>query len=199
MSVRLTITACRKPGLSPTAFRTHYEAHVELIKRLAVDTFPLCHRRSYLLRTAVSAPPGGATSRNPNTPATVLRGTQSDFDFEVTAELTFFDQAALDRFVERVQEPHVAKEIAADKEKIVERSTVVVAMLDGAVLVTVFAFTTAITAVGAELATFVTTAAARLKAISIGITSDGGARGCRDGQHDEESEDEAKIELHGYG
>ncbi|KAH8427940.1 EthD domain-containing protein [Aspergillus melleus] len=131
MSVRLIITACRKPDLSPEAFRTHYEAHVELIKRLAADTFPLCHRRSYLLRTTVSVPPDDATSRNSNTPATVLKGAQSDFDFDVTAELTFVDQAALDRFVARVQEPDVAKEIAADEEMFVERSTVVVAMLDG--------------------------------------------------------------------
>ncbi|PLB46736.1 hypothetical protein P170DRAFT_221269 [Aspergillus steynii IBT 23096] len=131
MSVRLIITSSRKPGLSPEAFKFLYEVHVDLIKRLAPDTFPLCHRRSYLARTTVSSPPDDATSRNRNTPATVLRGAQSDFDFDATAELTFVDQAAFERFAARMQEPHVAEEIGADEEQFLERSTVAIAMIDG--------------------------------------------------------------------
>ncbi|KAJ5387144.1 hypothetical protein N7509_009685 [Penicillium cosmopolitanum] len=130
MPVRLIIISYRKPGLSPELFKSLYEDHVNLIKRLAVDTFPLSHQRSYIARTTVSCPPDDATTRNRLTPATVPRGAQSDFDFDAIAELGFADRAALDRFSARVQEPDVAAEIAADEDKFLERSTVAIAMID---------------------------------------------------------------------
>ncbi|KAL4733359.1 EthD domain-containing protein [Aspergillus similis] len=130
MAIRLLIISSRKAGLSPEEFREHYKNHASLIKRLAGDTFPLSHRRTYIARTNTPTPPTGATSRNPTTPASVLRGVQAQFDFDATAELTFESQSAYDRFVARVQQPDVAAQISADEERFQETSTVGIAMVD---------------------------------------------------------------------
>ncbi|KAL4876003.1 EthD domain-containing protein [Aspergillus karnatakaensis] len=129
MALRLLITSSRKPGLTPEQFKEHYENHAELIKRLAGDTFPLSHRRIYIARTTtntntLSTGTDDATPRNATTPATVLRGTQTQFDFDATAELTFESQAAFDCFVARLQEPENAAQIEADEEGFLERSSV---------------------------------------------------------------------------
>lgn len=54
---------------------------------------------------------------------------QAQFDFDATAELTFESQAAYDRFVARVQQPEIAAQISADKERFLETSTVGIAMV----------------------------------------------------------------------
>jgi hypothetical protein len=59
MALRVLIIAYRKPGLTPDEFRTRYEAHAMLIKRLAGDTFPISHRRTYITRTTVHSPLAG--------------------------------------------------------------------------------------------------------------------------------------------
>ncbi|RDW72403.1 uncharacterized protein DSM5745_07575 [Aspergillus mulundensis] len=55
MVVTLLIIMHRKPSLSPAEFRQEYEAHIELIKHLTGELFPLSHRRTYIARTS-SAP-----------------------------------------------------------------------------------------------------------------------------------------------
>ncbi|KAL3472087.1 EthD domain-containing protein [Aspergillus californicus] len=129
MAIRLLIITYRKAGLSLEEFRAHYENHANLIKRLTGDTFPLSHRRTYIARTTANTPPEDATPRNPTTPATVLRGTQAEFDFDATAELTFENQSAYDRFIARVGNPEIAAQIAADEEHFLERPTVGIAMI----------------------------------------------------------------------
>ncbi|KAL3483115.1 EthD domain-containing protein [Aspergillus germanicus] len=123
----------RTVRLSPDEFHTCYEAHAALIKHPAGDTFPVSHRRTYIARTTVHSPPpptgGDTTSRNPTTPATMLRGAQADADFDAIAELTFADQAAFERFVARVQRPEVAAEIKADEEGFLETERVTIVMV----------------------------------------------------------------------
>ncbi|GKZ19895.1 hypothetical protein AbraIFM66951_007731 [Aspergillus brasiliensis] len=129
MSVRVFIYAYRKPGLSLATFRERYEAHINLVKRLSGDDFPLSHRRSYIARTTVDTPPAGATARNATTPATVFVGQQSDFDFDATAELTFTDQPSFQAFMAKVTAPEAAAQIAEDEEGFLDRKMLSIAMI----------------------------------------------------------------------
>lgn len=129
MPITAIIYAYRKPGLSPEDFKKHYEVHVDLVKKLAGNSFPSSHKRSYIARTTVTTPPDDATTRNAVTPATVLSGQQSDFDFDAYAELTFPDQAAFGAFHARVTAVDAAAQIAADEGKFLDRSRLGIAMV----------------------------------------------------------------------
>lgn len=129
MSLKALIYAYRKPGLSLEDFKTKYEAHVDLIKRIAGDDFPLSHKRTYVARNTVDAAPEGASERNSLTPATVVVGTQTDFDFDAYAELTFADQAAFQAFGAKIYDPEAAAQIAADEEKFLDKSKLAIALL----------------------------------------------------------------------
>ena len=129
MSVTVFLYAYRKPGVSLDDFKKRYEAHAELIKHLTGDDFPLSHKRSYLARRTVETAPDSTSTRNATTPATVIVGQQSDFDFDAYAELTFADQAALQAFSARVAAPESAAQIAADEEKFLDRSQLRIAVV----------------------------------------------------------------------
>jgi hypothetical protein len=129
MSVRVFIYAYRKPGISLEEFKRRYEAHVELVKRISGEDFPLSHKRSYVARSTVEARPEGATMRNATTPATVLVGQQPDFDFDAYAELTFADEAAFRAFGAKVYAPEAAAEIEADEANFLDKSKLGIVML----------------------------------------------------------------------
>lgn len=130
MTTKVLIYAYRKLGISVEDFRKHYEAHVQLIKQLSGDLFPLAHKRTYIARTAVGTAPEGASTRNATTPAMVIAGQQADFDFDAYAELTFANHAALTSFSAKVlQDPEVAAQIAADEEQFLDRSKIGIVML----------------------------------------------------------------------
>ncbi|CEJ59400.1 hypothetical protein PMG11_08025 [Penicillium brasilianum] len=129
MSVKVFIYAYRKPGLSLEDFKTHYEAHVDLIKRLSGDDFPLSHKRSYIARNTVEVAAESASERNALTPATVIVGQQADFDFDAYAELTFADQAAFQAFGAKIYAPDAAAQIAADEEKFLDKAKLGIALL----------------------------------------------------------------------
>lgn len=125
MVQKILLFAYRKAGISPEEFKTHYEGHVELLKSLAGDAFPSSHRRTYLARTAVDTAAEDASTVNANTPAAVIKGKQSEFDYDVIAEVTFADADAFKAF-ERVLYPQYAPEtaakIAANEEKFMDLS-----------------------------------------------------------------------------
>ncbi|GAQ44856.1 hypothetical protein AKAW_04725 [Aspergillus niger] len=134
MSVRVIIYAYRKPGLDLQTFKERYEAHIGLVKRLSGDDFPLSHKRMYVARTTIEQPQAGEgnsnnSNRNALTPATVLVGQQTDFDFDAYAELTFADQAAFQTFSAKVMAPEAAAQIAADEEGFLDRSKLGIALL----------------------------------------------------------------------
>ncbi|PYH30088.1 EthD domain-containing protein [Aspergillus neoniger CBS 115656] len=133
MSVRVIIYAYRKPGLDLQTFKERYEAHIQLVKRLSGDDFPLSHKRMYIARTTIENPQAGEnnnnSTRNALTPATVLVGQQTDFDFDAYAELTFADQAAFQTFSAQVMAPEAAAQIAADEEGFLDRSKLGIALL----------------------------------------------------------------------
>ncbi|GMG50995.1 unnamed protein product [Aspergillus oryzae var. brunneus] len=86
-------------------------------------------KESPIARNTVEAPVEGASDRNPLTPATVLVGQQTDFDFDAYAELTFADQAAFQAFGAKLYAPDAAAQIAADEEKWLDKSKLAMAML----------------------------------------------------------------------
>jgi hypothetical protein len=135
MPIKALILSSRKPGLTLEEFRTAYKSHLELIKRLAGDTFPLSHRRTYIARTTLGPDPNDPTSsenttaRNQTTPVVVVRGQQADFDFDATAELTFADQEAADRFRARIGQMDVAKQLLEDEERFLDRERVGIVMI----------------------------------------------------------------------
>lgn len=129
MAITALIHAYRKPGLSVEDFKKYYEAHVDLLKRLAADDFPLSHKRTYVARNSVETAPDGASARNALTPAVLLAGQQADFDFDAYAELTFADQISLAAFAAKTQTPDVAAQIAADEEKFLDRSKTGIVMM----------------------------------------------------------------------
>jgi hypothetical protein len=114
MSFRFLLFVTRRPDLSPEAFKTHWETkHVELIKAIAGDQFPISHTRTYLARPA--------QAENATWPAAVLVGSQEDFSYDGFAELVFPDEAAFKSFFALVSEPDNAAKIAADEEKFIVR------------------------------------------------------------------------------
>lgn len=129
MTLKVFIYAYRKLGLSIEDFKKHYEAHVGLVKSLSGEDFPLSHKRTYIARSKVETPLEGASTRNATTPATVIVGQQSDFDFDAYAELTFADQAAFEAFGKKVYAPEAAAQIAADEEQFFDRSKLGIVML----------------------------------------------------------------------
>jgi len=106
-------------------YKKHYEEHVNLIKCLTGDDFPLSHKRYYIARNVDSSEDSKkitVTERNATTPAIVFAGQQSEFDFDAYAKLTFASQEALQIFTAKVQTPDAAVQLAADEEKFLDRS-----------------------------------------------------------------------------
>ncbi|KAI0188866.1 EthD domain-containing protein [Astrocystis sublimbata] len=127
MPYSVLIFAYRKPGTTPEQFKTHYEgSHVPLVRSLTGAKFPLSHTRHYLHRTEQQSE--GNSARNPNTPASVMIGTQEEFDYDAFAELKFEDEAAFQAFFALTQQPENAQKIAADEELFLDRARMTVVL-----------------------------------------------------------------------
>ncbi|KAF1959505.1 hypothetical protein CC80DRAFT_406193 [Byssothecium circinans] len=103
----------RKPTLTPAEFKKHWDTkHVELIKSIAGEHFPITHTRHYIARP---------TEQNSTWPAAVLVGSQEDFTYDGIAELVFHDEQAFQTFFATVSAPEAAAKIAADEENFTVR------------------------------------------------------------------------------
>lgn len=112
ISYSILIFAFRKPGTTPEQFRAHNEgSHVLLIKEIAGKHFPLSHTRRYVHRSEGKAE---GTERNADYPATILMGSQADFDYDAFAELTFANLTAFQTFFGITQQPENQARIQAD-------------------------------------------------------------------------------------
>ncbi|PYH91559.1 hypothetical protein BO71DRAFT_401262 [Aspergillus ellipticus CBS 707.79] len=120
MPFTLLLFVHRKPDVSPEFFKIEYEKHIEHVKRLAWDTFPLTHKRTYIARTTVDTPPEGASERNALTPATVFAGKQSDYDYDVMAEVTFVDKAGFEAFWKKTSLPEAEAELRAHEKEFMD-------------------------------------------------------------------------------
>lgn len=85
---------------------------MSLLKRLFATTFPISHVRRYIHRGEVD--PEGSY------PATVLAGSQADFDCDVISELTFEDEKAFQTFFAKYQSGEVAAAIKEDEENFLD-------------------------------------------------------------------------------
>lgn len=124
MTYNVLIFAYRKPGMTPAAFKSHYESsHVPLVQSIAGDHFPEAHVRRYLHRTESS------TSGPNDYPASVMVGAQSDFEYDAIAELIFKDETAFQTFFGLVSQPEAAKKIAENEEMFLDRPKMKVVVL----------------------------------------------------------------------
>ncbi|KAI1084673.1 EthD domain-containing protein [Whalleya microplaca] len=127
MTYSILVFVYRKPGTTPEQFKAHYEgSHVPLVRELAGAHFPLSHTRHYIHRSDGQAE---GTERNAFTPASVLIGSQGDFDYDAFVELTFEDATAFQAFFSVLQQPDNAAKIAADEEQFLDRSHMPVVVL----------------------------------------------------------------------
>ncbi|KAL4899429.1 hypothetical protein BDW74DRAFT_183681 [Aspergillus multicolor] len=123
MPFKALLFLARKPDLTPTQFRAHYETvHVPLIKRLAGSDFPLSHRRMYLARLE---------GKDDTYPAVVLAGTQEDFDFDCVTELTFVDEDAFKTFFGRRMEAGIKEAVDRDEGEFLDAGRLKLVVLGG--------------------------------------------------------------------
>ncbi len=103
--------------MSPAEFQECYETkHIPLLKRLTGSVFPTSHVRRYIARPPVENACEGVTERNSESPAIVIWGKQSDFDYDVISELAFPSQTAFQAFGAALNEPDTVKETSAMEE-----------------------------------------------------------------------------------
>jgi EthD domain len=120
MPYTILLLAYRKPGVSPTEFKSHYESsHVPILQSIAGSLFPTSHTRRYIHRVQGSAD-GGAD--NTSHPATVLIGEQADFEYDAIVELVFDNEAAFHAFSARISESEAAERIARDENLFLDRA-----------------------------------------------------------------------------
>lgn len=112
----IAVFVTRKPGLSPAAFKDHYEnKHIPLIQSLAGPIFPVSHIRHYLARDPV----------DPEHPPIVVYGSPEGFDYDAIVEVTFENEAALQEF----QKVMLSPEVLEDEDSFTDRTRLrVVAM-----------------------------------------------------------------------
>ncbi len=113
MTFSFLLFITRKPTITPAEFKEHWDnVHVELLKSIAKEHFPITHTRHLIARPA---------EENGIWPAAVLIGAQEGFTFDGIAELVFEDETAFKTFYGLVSEPEAAAKIAADEETFIVR------------------------------------------------------------------------------
>ncbi|KAL8641390.1 MAG: hypothetical protein Q9226_008641 [Calogaya cf. arnoldii] len=121
--------AYRKPGTSTAHFKDYYENHhIPLIQSLVGPTFPRSHVRRYIQRSETIEDSEGSAegSNNVCSPANVVVGCQTDFEYDVIGELSFENEDAWKAFYAKISEKEVAEKIAEDEERFLEKMKAVV-------------------------------------------------------------------------
>lgn len=103
MPYTVHLIAYRKPGVSPSAFKKHYEtSHIPLLQSLTGPLFPKSHTRKY-------------TQRSEDGTATVIVGDQESFPYDALSELVFEDEEGFKKFFAKVGEEGSKEKILADE------------------------------------------------------------------------------------
>ncbi|EPE29943.1 Dimeric alpha+beta barrel [Glarea lozoyensis ATCC 20868] len=132
MVYTVTVFLWRKPGISPSQFRNHYETvHIPLLRTKVGSSFPLTHSRHYLTRTPNSL--GSSDNSNDNHKPTILGGKPEDFDWDVYSEMVFQDYEHFGVFAQKMGEISDGKdeewkvdcEAFLDMDKIASRMVIV--------------------------------------------------------------------------
>ena len=126
MPFTILIFSYRKIGISPKEFKDHYESsHVPLIKSLAGTHFPQSHKRFYIQRTADADADDNddddGDDKNNKYPATILVGSQPDFQYDALAELTFENATKFQTFMSIVSQGEAREMLAKDEEIFLDR------------------------------------------------------------------------------
>ena len=132
MPFTILIYSYRKPGTTPAAFKSHYELrHVPLIKSLTGSNFPQYHKRFYVQRSEDVAANNtnddkheDHNNNNNRYPATVLVGTQPDFQYDALAEVTFEDAAKFQTFMGIVSQGEAKEMLARDEAMFLDRARI---------------------------------------------------------------------------
>src|ERR1700761_166670 len=121
MPYTMMALATRRPGMTPTAFKTYYEeTHIPLIKSITGDLFPITHTRHYL------------QLNEDNTPM-LLIGDKAAVGYDAIAELTFTDKAAFDAYMAVIIG---SKEIMVDADEFLDQSKNILFIIDEAKVAT---------------------------------------------------------------
>lgn len=130
MVYHILVFVFRKPGTTPTEFKTHYETtHAPLVKSLVGPLFPEKYTRRYIHRTETSNGTSTSTDENTKYSATMLHGKQTDVEYDAITEAIFRDEAAFQAFVGNVSAGENAEAIAADEEKFMDRERTYVVLI----------------------------------------------------------------------
>lgn len=95
----------RRPGMSVAEFRDYYEAHHRMIGEKYLRGYATRYMRRYL-----------------NGFADPITGAAPEQEFDVLLEIWYRDQKAFEEANLRFAEPEISAEIAADEERLFDRS-----------------------------------------------------------------------------
>ena len=113
MPYTLILFVSRKPGLSPSAFKHHWETtYIPLLKSLVGHDFPLSYTRHYIDRDSNAEHPDSNSSL-----ANIFIGKQEDFLFDAIAVFTFANKPHWERFLVKVKQPDAAMKLTEDDDK----------------------------------------------------------------------------------
>lgn len=103
MTIRSITLLKRRPGMSKAAFRDYYETHHRLIGEKVLGGFATRYVRHFL---------------------TPVDGADGDYDPDAILEIEFPNEAAMQACFAAMAEPALQAEIAADEEKLFDRSRI---------------------------------------------------------------------------
>lgn len=126
MTYRILLFIYRKPGMTPGEFKQHYEnVHVPLMQKISGPYFPLTHTRRYIQRTRQ---PDSATEAK--YPATVLSGSQKDFEYDAVSELTFEDEATCKASFTALNSQEIGNQVSEDCALFMDQTKTLMVLLD---------------------------------------------------------------------
>jgi hypothetical protein len=126
--------ATRKPAITPSEFRHHYEnIHIPLVRALAGPLFPVTHSRRYVRRLRPTDLKEEQAPDSPEYPAVVLSGLQGDFTYDAVVEMRFESVEAADAFFACLAQPEVAVEIAKDCEVFMDQTRMLAVIVEDVV------------------------------------------------------------------
>lgn len=107
MPYTLILFVTRRPGLTSSAFKFHWETiHIPLLKSIVGEDFPLSYTRHYM-----------HDESDPAHPSNIYYGTQEGFTFDAVAVFTFADRAHLQRFKGKCHDADAEKKLKEDDER----------------------------------------------------------------------------------
>lgn len=111
-----------------------------LLQSIAGPHFPKMHTQRYIQRSEGNASPSPPLTEsdleNANHSATVLVGTQADFEYDAIGKLIFDNEAAFQAFFALISQGDAAESISKDEEMFLDRPRLRVVVVDDCVVTT---------------------------------------------------------------